>query len=505
MNLHPPANPQIKLWPHQIVGREAIHRSIDRGDRSGLIDMPTGSGKTTLFATVGSDLGWPMCVLVHRDELVGQTIETFENVWPETSIGVIKSTRDEWQDDQQIVIASVQTLRNGRLSRIPKNRFGFIVADECHHAVAPTWKAILEHFNYKYLLGCTATPSRLDGQGLDELFGEKPIYSYPLRSAIKDGVLVSLRQYCIETFIDLSGVSTRCGDYVTGELSNAINVPARNRIVVDTYLERCHDRRAVVFAVDVNHAMTLRDLFLAKGITSATVTGNTPIDERRAILKSFRLGEIQVVCNCQVLTEGFDDRGIGAILMARPTQSRGLYTQCIGRGLRKFEGKTDCIVLDFADNSHRHKLITCLDLFGQPKSKNADGADVVEFVDRDIENQQRRLIIKTQLPLSWRLERVCPWPTIPTLQGYVDTKPWHKSPASEKQVAFLHGTGLETARSLTRGEASYLIDRMLEYKAEYPDPPSPKQKYFLQSRKRWSDDLSFNDAKKLIGKIKGAA
>ena len=143
---------------------------------------------------------------------------------------------------------------------------------------------------------------------------------------------------------------------------------------------------------------------------AATVTGNTPRDERRQLLRDFAAGDIRVMGNCAVLTEGFNDPAIGCVLMARPTCSRPLYMQCVGRGLRLAPGKTHCLVLDFVDNSKRHKLITVLDLLGAPTATNANGADVLHVVDADIERAEAEHVIQSTMPLQWRLASVCPWP-----------------------------------------------------------------------------------------------
>ena len=347
---------------------------------------------------------------------------------------------------------------------------------------------------------------RLDGEGLSDLFGPRPLYSYALRQAILDRVLVSLRQYGVTTHTSLEGVSTRAGDFATGELSLAINTPARNSIVVDAYQKHAADRRAVVFAVDVAHAEALAEKFTTAGIKTAMISGATPIDERRETLAAFRRGDIRIVCNCEVLTEGFDDRGVSAVLMARPTQSRGLYTQCIGRSLRRCdeEGKEDAIIIDFGDNAQKHKLITALDLFGTTDKRDADGENVIEVVDRELAEREQQLLIESLTPVSWRLERICPWPEFPSLRGYVAVHGWHSRPATDKQVKFLRGFGLDIARTLTKGECSYLIDRALEFRAAYPSPPTPNQKWFLKRRNAWLENLTFDQASQLIRKLKAS-
>ncbi len=493
------------LWPHQLAAVAVTHEAIRRGTDRGLWSMPTGCGKTVAFTTLARDLNLPTLTLVNRDELVSQTVNTLSDVWPDATVGVIKAKRDEWRGDEKVVVASIQSLHNGRLTRMPRDRFEFVIADEAHHAIAPSWQAAIDHFQHRFLLGVTATPERLDGEGLAELFGPRPLYSYALRQAIKDGVLVPIRQYCATTCASLDGVSTRAGDFAVGELSLAANTPARNKIVVNAYRLHAADRRAVAFAVDVEHAEALAAQFQAADITAAVVTGTTPIDERRETLAAFRRGDIRVLCNCQVLVEGWDDRGVSAVLMARPTKSRGLYTQSIGRSLRRCdeEGKADAIIIDFSDNAIRHKLVSVLDLFGSTDKRDAGGEDVIDVVDREVAEQEQQRRIETITPVSWRLERVSPWPEMPTLRGYVPSAPWHRDPASKKQVGYLRHFGLDVERDLTKGEASFLIDRSSEFRAAYPAPATPKQRWFLRKCKRWVDGMSLDEASKVISELKG--
>ena len=500
----PTARNQI-LWTHQQAARTAIHSAIRNGRQSGLIQMPCGTGKTTLFVTVARDLDFSTLCIVHTDELINQSVDAFAETWPSASIGVLKAERNEWQNGEKVVIASVQSLRNGRLAEIPRDRFGFLVIDECHHSPAKTWTAIINHFDdRKFMCGVSATPFRLDGEGLDSLFGGEPLFSYPLRSAIKDKILVRLRQFGIETLTSLDNVSTFAGDFVVGELSEATNTYRRNKIIVDAYEKHCADRRAVVFATDVTHAKALEGLFNKLGVRATSVDGSMNINERRKILAAFKRGEFRVMCNCKILSEGFNDCGVSAILMARPTKSRAFYIQAVGRALRRCdeEGKKDAIVLDFQDNARRHKFCSVLDLFGDVTEKNAAGEDVIEFVDREIVQRERRREIASQSPLSWKIKGVSPWPETPDLRGYTHSQDWQTQQASDKQINFIRSFGLQVDRKLTKGECSYLIERSLEFRATYPQPPSLKQKKFLQWKKLWCADLTFTEASRLIGEVK---
>lgn len=491
----------LTLWPHQKSAIAAAHAAMRSGRPSGLWSMPTGSGKTVAFASFAADLKIPTLAMVHRDELIGQTVRAFGTVWPAASVGVVKAERNEI-DGHDVVIASVQSLHERRLAGISRDRFGLVIADEAHHAVADTWAAVLDHFQARFVLGVTATPERADGKGLADRFGAEPIYSYPLRQAIDDGHLCNLVQYALETTVELDDVTYRAGDFTTRHLSESVNTPERNRIVVESFEDHAEDRRAVAFCVDIEHAENLRDAFIDANIDAATVTGNTPTHERRQLLADFAAGHIQVVTNCAVLTEGFDDPGISCVLMARPTCSRSLYTQCVGRGLRLAPGKIDCLILDFVDNSKRHKLVTVLDLFGAPQTKNANGFDVLEVADRDIAEAEERHVIESQAPLTWRLSSVCPWPEVPSLKGYAAGAWWHTQPATDKQIDAIRRRGMLVERTLTKGEASFLLDRVADYESAYPSPASSKQAYYLRSQGAWREGMTKREASALIGKLK---
>lgn len=494
--------PGPHLWPHQ---RAAVRSAVDAVGRqpSGLWTMPTGTGKTVAFATFAWELGFERTlVLVHRDELIRQTLQTFQWVWPGATQGVIQADTNEW--NRQVVVASVQSLHANRLPQYDPDLYDLIIVDEAHHAAAVSWERILEHFSARFVLGVTATPFRLDGRGLDSAFGPEPLYVYPLRQAIEDGRLVRILQYGINTFTDLNNVKVQHGDFQVGELSNAVNTPERNKVVVDAFVEKASARRAVGFCVDLQHVYDLTDVFNSRGIKATYVDGELAYPERRRRLHAFRSGEFQVMLNCGVLTEGFDDPGVDCILCARPTKSRAFYTQTIGRGLRLFEGKSDCMILDYTDNCRKHKLITVTQLLGaRAEMLDVGGADVLDAIDSENQRLVEQLEIADLSPLMWRSELVQPWPDIPALDGYAPVHVWEEGPASEKQERFLAAFQLGITRKLTKGEASYLIERCLEMDAKYPQPPTGKQAYFLRMSGVDSTGMSKREASEWIGFLKG--
>ena len=270
--------------------------------------------------------------------------------------------------DSQIVVASVQSLVR-RLDRHDTAVYQVVVCDEAHHAPASTYQKIFEHFGFtngggeRLLVGFTATTKRGDGVGLGNVF-DKIVFQRSLREMIDAHWLVDISGFRVETSADISGVQSRAGDFATGQLSTAVNTKPRNELAAQTYHELAGGRKALVFTVDVRHAEDLAAEFRAHGIEAQAVSGRMPKDERRATISAYRRGEIQALCNCALLTEGFDDPATDVVLMARPTHSSLLYMQMLGRGTRTAPGKENLLLLDFVDSTKRHSAVSLPDLFG---------------------------------------------------------------------------------------------------------------------------------------------
>jgi superfamily II DNA or RNA helicase len=337
-----------------------------------------GTGKTVIFCTVAKNRNGRTLILAHRDELIQQAVDKLEMVWDGVSAGVVKAERNEI--DKQVVVGSVQTVsRENRLEQLPAD-FDFIVSDEAHHSAAATYQRI-----YKYLgvmaegeefrtdtlhLGVTATPQRTDKIGLSDIF-DKIVFHRSINDFIPD-YLCDLRCIQIMTHISVDGVSTWAGDLRTEQLSALLNTANCNELIVEAWKEHALGRLTLCFTTDVAHARDLCETFQAHDIKAAWVCGETPLDERRDILAKFAQGEIEVLTNCAVLTEGYDNPALDCIILARPTKSTLLYTQMIGRGTRTYPGKEDCLILDVSCISTKHDLVSFPSLFGLPK-KEQDG------------------------------------------------------------------------------------------------------------------------------------
>jgi len=365
----------LRLRDYQQEAVNAVLSEYRNGVTRQLVVIPTGGGKTVVFAYIAKLLGYPTLVLAHRDELVRQAADKFGMVWPEASVGIVKAQENDHQG-RDVVVASVQTLsREERLSRFSSERFGFLVVDEAHHAVAPTYLRVFDRLGFmsgdpgKLLLGVTATGFRGDGIGLGRVF-EKITFQRSVVALIKAGYLVDVRALAVRSQVDISEVAIRGGDFDEKELGVVLNTPARNEIVVKAYLEHAAGRRAIAFTADVQHAKDLAAAFRDCGVSAEPVWGGMPYSDRVEVLRRFAAGEVRVVTNCGVLTEGVDIPATDCIIMARPTRSKVLYMQMLGRGLRLYPGKEDCLVIDVCDNYARNDALTLPTLFGVTNARD---------------------------------------------------------------------------------------------------------------------------------------
>jgi ATP-dependent helicase IRC3 len=291
----------------------------------------------------------------------------------------------------------VQTIgRKGstRLAQFEPMDFDMLVIDEAHHATATSYQNVIKHFSRNpslLLLGTTATPNRADGEGLNQAF-EEIVDDKDILFGINGGWLADLRGIRIQTGSNLDGVHKVAGDFDLGELACEVNAPARNDLIVREWMKHAQSRKTVAFCVDVAHTKALALAFKSYGILAEAVWGDDPLRDQK--LADHRAGSLTVLTNCGILTEGYDDPGIGCIIMARPTGSEGLYTQILGRGTRIPEGvcnlitarragipiiKDDCVVLDFVDATARHSLVSLASLFGMPKA-DLKGRKITEVI-----------------------------------------------------------------------------------------------------------------------------
>lgn len=396
----------MELRPYQLQALERIAAAEVRGVRRQLGVAATGLGKTIMFCALAQQRGERTLILAHRDELVSQAVAKVREVWPDVDVGVVKGEYDDTH--AHVVVASVQTLaRDRRLQRLIDawanvdgmaawgrklvDPFGLVVVDEAHHAAADSYRKILDALNAgdnegngPLLLGVTATPDRGDGKGLDDLFDEI-VFNLDLLWGIRSDYLCDVRGLVLRLDdLDLSGVKVRGGDYETGAVGRALQDAHAPTVIHAKWAEHASDRRTLVFVPTVDLSQQVEHEFRQHGIRCAHVDGTTPLDERRQILRDYDAGTVQVITNCMVLTEGFDSPRTDCIVQARPTRSRALFTQMVGRGTRKHPDKTDLLVLDVVGASDTLSLVTVPSLFGVEQSEFAaqlgDGTGTVSDV-----------------------------------------------------------------------------------------------------------------------------
>lgn len=368
------------------------------GVRSLLTVLPTGTGKTVLFASEIAERARQgrALVLAHRDELIQQPKDTLCRVAPGLEVGVVKAEQNEV--GARVVVASVQSLvQPKRLAAYAGHGLPLlVVTDEAHHAPAVTYRRIYEALQVgqpdgPLHLGYTATPERLDKIGLGAVFQEVA-YSSDIKKMVCDGWLVEPRGRILGVGMDLDAARRSGGDDYSDADLDGIMTPEIIEDIARAWLEHGRDRNSIAFLPSVRTAEDLATTIndLAGEELAAEVDGNTPTDERRDILHRLHAGALGMVANCGVLTEGFDAPRVSCILVARPTKSEGLYVQMVGRGLRLYPGKSDCLVLDVTGISATHSLCVLPVLFGL-KAEDMEGRTVAEEAAKQGAGEERKV------------------------------------------------------------------------------------------------------------------
>jgi DNA repair protein RadD len=353
------AGATTQLRPYQRDVIERIDARVTReGVRRELLVAPTGSGKTVIAVAIiraAQDRGERVLFLCHRRELVKQA---HEKLYTQGGIDAeIIQAGFEPRPAQRVQIASVATLwaRAYRGTRMERPAADLVIVDEAHHVRARTWTGILDSYPDAVILGMTATPCRGDGRGLGSTFQE--IVECPqVLELIDQGWLVRTKVYAPST-PDLTGVRVERGDYVESQLAERVDTAQLVGDIVEHWHRLADRRKTVVFATGVAHSVHIRDEFLRSGVLAEHIDGTTPTDERDDILKHLSRGEIELVTNCLVLTEGWDQPDVSCIILARPTKNMGLFRQMVGRVLRPAPGKADALVLDHAGAVFTHGLV----------------------------------------------------------------------------------------------------------------------------------------------------
>lgn len=471
-----PFESSVELRPYQVIARDNVFSRFDSGDRSTLLVLPTGTGKTVVFGDIAGRVvadGGRVLVLAHRGELLTQAANTLAGVGLDSAIEKADQVaRAGAWGDPMCVIASVQTMRDKRLRSWPSKHFKLIVTDEAHHAPADSYQKVYRHLDADWHLGVTATADRLDGENLGQVY-QSLAYEYSIRDAIRDGWLARLKVVRCETTVDLDRIRTTAGDLNQGDLEEAIAPHIEE--LANAIRQEIGDRRTIVFTPDVGSGQAMASALSSLGLKAESIAGTSK--DRDEIIDGFRKGRSRVLVNCQLLTEGFDAPFVSAIVLARPTKSRGLYSQMVGRGTRLSPGKSDCIVVDFAWLTSRHDLIKPTELFdttGQDSEiqrlaaalidsgETDDPMEAIERAEKDHEERQKLRIRVRERESRYRRVEYNPFAVMDTL-GLVTRRESDSSiklKATDKQVAVLEKLGVTEARSMSKRRASMMIDTL---------------------------------------------
>lgn len=510
----------MELRPYQKEAKEAVFEQWENGTRKTLLVLPTGCGKTIVFAKITEDCvrnGDRVLILAHRGELLDQAADKIAK-----ATGLRCATEKAEQSCLgswfRITVGSVQSLmRETRLSRFAENYFDTIIIDEAHHCISDSYQRVLHHFPDAKVLGVTATPDRGDMKNLGQVF-ETLAYEYTLPKAIKEGYLSPIKAVTIPLQVDLTGVGVQSGDFKAGDLGTALDPYLES--IAEEMEKYCREKKTVVFLPLVKTSQKFRDILNDHGFRAAEVNGES--QDRAEILEDYAAGKYNVLCNSMLLTEGWDCPDVDCIVVLRPTKVRSLYCQMVGRGTRLAPGKDHLLLLDFLWHTERHELCHPAHLIceseevaqkmtenlekeaGYPmdieEAEKTASEDVVAQREEalaqklaEMKRRKRKLVDPLQFEMSIQAE---------DLAGYVPAFGWEMAPPSDGQKKTLEKLGILPDEIDNAGKASKLLERLDKRRQE--GLTTPKQIRFLESRGfQHVGTWQFDTAKKLIDRIAG--
>lgn len=424
----------LELKQHQREALDALQAMRDRHETIALLYHATGTGKTVTAVMDAKRCGGRTLFLAHTQELVNQAADTFRTLWPEVTVGRYMESIKE--PEAHVVCGSVQSVAL-HLEDFREDAFSYLIVDEAHHAAADTYQKILAYFHPAFTLGLTATPERTDdNRAILDIF-KNTAHKLDIQTAVEIGELVPIRCIRIHTNIDLTRVRFNSVQYNIRDLESKIYVPERNRLIVDTWLQYVRDKRTVVFCASVRHAEQIAELFRQAGVSAAAVSGGMKPAERREFQDRFVRREILVLCACDLLNEGWDCPEIEVLFMARPTMSRVLYTQQLGRGMRLFPGKESLMVFDFVDNASQYNMPQSLHRLFNLKDYRPGQLAVAPGAQKTAE---AALYAKGEKP-----EALIDWPVDATDYELVDIFNWQDEAAGMiSQMEFVRRVDVQT-------------------------------------------------------------
>ncbi|HBM16072.1 MAG TPA: hypothetical protein DD381_07005 [Lentisphaeria bacterium] len=436
----PTAANKISLRPYQLECLTAIETTLQNHSRTACV-MSTGSGKTIVFSEFCRQKKDPVLIVVNQTELIKQTIEkmSFFGLSPEVISGAVK--RDS---DSHVTVCSIQTLsRDEILLTMPVDKYRHIIIDECHHCTAETFQSILKHFrNYK-LIGFTATLERTSKhEGFAEIF-DSICYEYSIDKGIAEGFLCPIKTEIVELPKVIKANAT------TKELAET------NLYPIADHLQNFADRRALVFMPTIALSMKFAEVLQDANINARHVDGNSP--DREEIISDFKANKFNFLLSKNLLLEGFDVPDVNLLVLLRPTDSRIIYAQSVGRGLRIAPGKTECLVLDYMGLTMQHELYK-QPLLESPVEKETREAVEREKAVRDDYNRFLNSLLTERNPEGkalydpYQLKEL-----FPQLEEFSKPKSALQYP-TDKQVKALVGFRVKPCWSISKISASYLLD-----------------------------------------------
>ena len=474
----------VKLRPYQEEAVLAVRDEWASGRKSTLLTMATGVGKTTVFGEIARrcvDNGSGVLVIAHRGELIDQAASRLSGMCG-MPVAIEKAER-RWDDIAEIgmpiCVGSVQTLQGDRLDAFPLETYKVLVIDEAHHAVSESYRRIIDRHkeNGGYLLGVTATADRADKRGLAEVF-DSIAYEYPLARAVSEGYLCPIRAKCLPLQIDLTDVKVSHGDFQANELGSALDpyIPEVARVMA----RECTGKKTVCFLPLVSTSEKMAEALNEAGLRAVAASGYDSKEERARKKDMFERGEYDVLCNSMLYTEGWDCPSVDCVVVLRPTKSRSLYAQMVGRGTRLAPGKDHLLLLDFLWMTERHDLARPASLLGkEPKvaeimeEKMRDGEEwdieqCAEEAERDAAAEREASLARELAAMRKRKKKlVDPLQFATSIQDLdlMDFKPtflWECEKPTETQLKTIEKFGVDSEGIESRGQASALIDALMK-------------------------------------------
>lgn len=512
----------MKLRPYQEEAFEHVFTEWDGGRKKTLVVMPTGTGKTIVFAKIVEECvrrGYRVLIMAHRGELLDQAAD---KIFKATGLrsSVEKAERSCLGEWYRVVVGSVQTLMSEkRLSQFPKDYFDVIIIDEAHHCISASYQNVLQYFGGSKVLGVTATPDRADMKNLGSFF-ESLAFEYTMPEAIRSGYLVPIKALTIPLQIDIRSVGVSAGDFKAGEIGTALD-PYLYQIA-DEMVKYCMDRKTIVFLPLIATSQKFMKILNERGFVAAEVNGNS--EDRAQILQDFEDGKYNVLCNSMLLTEGYDCPAVDCIIVLRPTRSRPLYTQMVGRGTRlsPATGKEHLLLIDFLWMTERHELchpaaLICEDEeIARKMTKNLEenpGEAVdIETAEEKASNDvtiEREEALAAQLAAQRRKKSRLVDPlqyamsiNARDLVDYVPPFGWAAQDPTDKQRENLEKLGIRAENVKSQGEAEMILNKLNERKRI--GLATPKQIKQLEMRGFQNvGTWSFEQARNLIDRIAG--